>query len=208
LTHHISKPKEAIPESEFKQKLPKAYRFLAHFKSFLEKRPEYKRWGQKGPFYEMYRIGDYTFAEYSVVWPEVGHTVTAAVIGKIHTAYDGEKFIIPDHTCISVPTSISEEAHFLAAMLNSAPAQIIIRGYVVLHPSPHVLEHVAVPRFEAKNKLHRLLAELSLQAHQFKASEETDNKIVELEAQIDQAAAELWGITPKELEQIQKALKE
>ena len=71
LTHHSSKPKEAIPETEFKQKYPKAYRFLAHFKSFLEERPEYKRWGQKGPFYELYRIGTYTFAEYSVVWPEV-----------------------------------------------------------------------------------------------------------------------------------------
>ena len=62
--------------------------------------------------------------------------------------------MIPDHTCISVPTSSPEEAHFLAALLNSAPAQTIIRGYVVLHPSPHVLEHVAIPRFDAKKPLH------------------------------------------------------
>jgi hypothetical protein len=105
ITHHPSKPKVAISEIEFKQKFPKTYRFLNHFKVFLEERREYKRWGAKGPFYELYRIGNYTFADYSVVWSEVGHTVTAAVIGQIHTQYDGDKLIIPDHTCISVPTT-------------------------------------------------------------------------------------------------------
>lgn len=163
--------------------------------------------GQKGPFYELYRIGTYTFAEYSVVWPEVGHTVTAAVIGKVRTRYDGDKFIIPDHTCVSVPTGSSEEAHYVTALLNSTLAQIIIRGYVVLHPSPHVLEHVAIPKFEAKNTLHRRLAELSLQTHKVKTSAKTET-IIKTEKQIDQASAELWGIEANDLERIQKAFTE
>lgn len=35
-----------------------------------------------------------------------------------------------------------------------------------------------------------------------------EKELTEVEEQIDKAAAEVWGITPKELEQIQKALKE
>jgi len=207
LTHSSSKPKEAIIESEFKQNFPKAYRFLNHFKIFLKGRPEYERWGQKGPFYELYRIGNYTFADYSVVWPEVGHTVAAAVIGKISTEYGSNKFIIPDHTCILVPTNHHEEANFLAALLNSTPAQVILRGYVTLHPSPHVLEHIEIPKFDPKAKIHQSLAELSLQAHQLRAKA-TESEFSSVEQKIDEAAAELWGISRKELEQIQTALNE
>lgn len=33
-------------------------------------------------------------------------------------------------------------------------------------------------------------------------------KLLEIEKEVDALAAELWGVTPKELEQIQRALKE
>ena len=82
-----------------------------------------------------------------------------------------------------------------------------IIGYVVLHPSPHVLEHVSIPKFEGKNEIHRTLARLSSQAHQLKAKGK-GNELTKVESQIDDLAAKLWGITPKELKQIQKALEE
>jgi hypothetical protein len=33
-------------------------------------------------------------------------------------------------------------------------------------------------------------------------------ELVEVEAQVDQAAAELWGITPAQLAEVQRSLKE
>jgi len=41
-------------------------------------------------------------------------------------------------------------SHFICALLNSAPAQLAISGYIVLHPSPHILEHIRDTYFKVK----------------------------------------------------------
>jgi len=89
--------------------------------------------------------------------------------------------------------------------LNSAPAQLAIQGYIVLHPSPHVLEHIAIPRYEAKNEIHKKLAKLSEQCHSAAAQDNSAN-LATLEAQLDELAAQHWGITNGELHLIQTAL--
>ena len=74
--------------------------------------------------------------------------------------------------------------------------------------STHVLEYVRLPKFDAKNKLHRHLAELSEKAHAL-AAEETETaqkKLESLESEIDKTAAELWSITATELGDIQSSL--
>lgn len=67
------------------------------------------------------------------------------------------------------------------------------------------MHHVAVPRFKPKDDLHKTLAKLSQQAHCLKAEDEEGKRIEEVEAQIDRAAAELWGIKAKDLESIRGA---
>ena len=73
--------------------------------------------------------------------------------------------------------------------------------------STHILENVNIPKFDPENKLHLKLAELSEQCH-IAARNENEEAISELEAEIDEAAAALWGITDTELKAIQNALKE
>ena len=127
----------------------------------------------KGAFHSMYAVAAYTFAPYKVMWPEVGHTVRAGATIVQRDPVLGIKSLIPHHTLIMIPTPTPEEAHYLAALLNSAPATLVVQGYVSLHPSPHVLEHVAIPKFDPANPLHQSLASLSQQAHQLVAKGKT-----------------------------------
>jgi hypothetical protein len=196
-----------IPEPEMRRRFPKTYSYLKRFEQQLRQRSSssVRRLIEKGAFYSMFAVGEYTMALWKVLWPEVGYEVTAAVYGR-RKRVDSLKLGLPAHTLICVALADADEAFFLCALLNSSPARLLLRGYVVLHPSPHVLQHVAVPRFERQNKLHRTLSDLSEVAHQA-AAKKRAAKLADVEAEIDEAAAELWGLKERELAAIQRALR-
>src|SRR5271157_676310 len=151
----------------------------------------------------MRNMASYTLAPWKVLWPEVGHTVRAGVCGP--RPRDVNITAIPDHTIIAVPCDSGDEAFFVSALLNSAPAQAAIIGYVVLHPSPHILEHIAIPQFSAANASHARLAALAEHCHAEAAGPNT-SKVSALERELDRAAAKFWGISNQQLKAIQNAL--
>jgi hypothetical protein len=153
----------------------------------------------------MYNVGTHTLAPWKVLWPEVGHTVRAGVCGP--KLPETNKAVLPDHTIIAVACESAAEAYFICALLNSAPAQAAAIGYIVLHPSPHILEHIAIPRFSQDGKAQLRLAELAERCHAATADGDAE-ALSALELKIDTAAAKLWGITDKELEAIREALAE
>jgi hypothetical protein len=71
----------------------------------------------------------------------------------------------------------------------------------------HILKVIGIPKFDAANPIHTRLAALSQQAHQLAAAGD-EASLAEVEAQVDEAATELWGITDKELKEIQRSLEE
>lgn len=195
-----------IPEDVMKRKYPKTYAYFKKFEAQLRKRSGYRQYfSSEDPFWSMYNVGPYTMSKWKAMWPEVGHTVRAGVCGPAKV--DDAKPSLPDHTIVAVSCSTESEAHFIAALLNSGPAQLAATGYVVLHPSPHILENIAISRFDPKNRTHKTLAALSQRCHEAAAKDLTDT-VTKLEAEIDRAAAALWGLTDQELQAIQEALRE
>jgi hypothetical protein len=94
-------------------------------------------------------------------------------------------------------------------MLNSSASVLIVKSYAVeTQTSTHVLEHVRVPKFDAADKRHRRLADLSAEAHALAAdaTEPAQKRLTKLEAEIDETAAAVWGITATELKDIQSSL--
>jgi hypothetical protein len=196
--------RSGIPETEMKRKYPKTYAYMKKFEEQLRKRSGYKQYfDPSDPFYSMYNVGPYTMASYKVVWREQSSEFQAARI-----APHNSKVVIPDHKLMAVACSSQNEADYLAALLGSSPCKLIVSSYVIsTSTSTHVLEHIAIPRYNAKDKAHNLLSKLSEKCHAAAAKEDFD-RIAALESEIDLAAAQLWGITDKELKAIQKALAE
>jgi hypothetical protein len=66
------------------------------------------------------------------------------------------------------------------------------------------LNNIAIPKYQAENETHRLLSEKSQECH-IAVSEGHTESIAVLEAEIDEAAANMWGITANELKAIHNA---
>lgn len=191
-----------IPEAEMRRRLPRTFSYFKKFEDRLRERALFRRFYKPtDPFYSMYNVGPYTMAPWKVVWPEIGHEVTAAVRGPVGAG----RIALPDHTVVGVACESEDEAHYVTALLNSSPACALVRGYITLHPSPHVLEFVRIPEFDAGNQVHRELAKHSKAAH---AATESGSakRLATAEQAIDEAAAKLWGLSAEQLAACVRAL--
>jgi methylase of polypeptide subunit release factors len=202
-------------EDWLKQELPLTYGYLEGFEVALKERSGFKKFfcddgdihRAKAPFYTIYNVGQYTLSPFKVMWGRVADEIDAAVAGPKEDKFLGERVQIP-YECMAVSFDNEVEAHFLCALINSAPARMTIKSYIVLHPDAHVLEHVRLPRFDPMDTRHHRLAELSAQAHQLAAenTEVAQKRLAEVEAEIDDQASAVWSITPAELQDIQSSL--
>jgi hypothetical protein len=195
-------------EDAFRERYPLTYDYLRQFRDQLVKRAAFKKYFEEGrdAFYSMFNIGKYSFSAWKVCWSEVSHDLRAGAVGPLDDDVLGSRVVMPDHTVILVPTSGKEESSYLTAILNSAPAQAIVRGYVVLHPSPHVLRNISVPTFKPKDEAHRRLCELSMSIHEAVRRGDRSMTLARLD-ELDAAAANLWNLSDRELASIRSSLE-
>lgn len=204
LPQDASQTSKPMPEATMRVSYPDTYAFLKHFETGLRERSGYKQFFRPGidPFYAVYNVGPYTFADYKVMWREVAQDLRAAVVEK-----GGGAVVVPDHTLVSVDVRTCEEAHYLCAVLNSAPSNYIVTNYVALHPGPHVLNYIHIPSFNHKSKLHRTLASLSRQCHKAVAVGAPKSVLEGLESQVNEQVALLWGLTSTQMAALQSGLE-
>jgi methylase of polypeptide subunit release factors len=201
------KNRRGIEISRMETELPKTHAYLKRYEKELRARAAFHRYFREtDPFWSMFNVSEFTFAPCKVVWREVANQIDAAVIG-MSSVNERRKPIIPDHTCILAECATKAEAHFLCAMVNSAPARLAVRQYIILHPDPHVLQNIRIPQFSEKDTKHRKLAELSEIAHKVARSEDRES-LENAEREIDRIAGEVWGLTEDESKEIALSLKE
>lgn len=197
---------EVIPEFKLKTEYPKAYAYFSKFRRELENRSSYKLMGKKQPFYAVFKIGNYTFAPYKVVWREQAKEPIAAVIGDVEDEYLGKRTIIPDHKLMLVGCWNEDEAYYLCAILNSLLVKLIAKGYMVeTQISTHLLKYIRVLGYNSKDSVHTRLAELAKKAHLL-ASQNDEINLIKVEEEIDKLVAQLYGLTEEELKEIKRSL--
>jgi len=194
-----------IGETEMKGRYPGAFEFLKKHESPLLGRAVHKLWGPENPFYSLYNIGPYSFANFKLVWPDVTNQFACAVISKVEDPILGDKLLIPNNTLLMIPFDSEAEPHFCSALLNSSVGRFLIQQSIVLHATSEILKVAPIPKYNHANTDHVKLSGASKLCHA--ATEKGDTKrVAALEAEIDKAAAKLWGITDDELKAIQDAL--
>ena len=201
------KKRRGYDEDWLKTRYPKTYAYLARFREALESRSGYKRYFDAGdPFYSMFNVADYTFAKHKVVFPSIGDELLCAVVSM----KDG-KSIVPQHIVTMVALDDEDEAHFVCACMNSTPARFTLEAYSQKggksFATPQVMEHVRVPAFDRAQEVHVRLAECSRLAHDAVKDQATD-QVASAEADVDELAASLWGLTSKELDELRLSLAE
>jgi hypothetical protein len=185
---------EPFPQHQMKIKWPRTYGYLTRFKSILLSRGSrtVRELAERTEFYAMFGIGLYTVARYKVVWKRMASDIVAAVITQHKTPF-GYKTVIPTDTTALFATDNEHEAHYLCAIINSTPVREFIQSYSSAgrgFGTPSVMNHVGIPQFNPKNKLHAKLAQLSLALHALAQNETVESG--KLEKQVDQLVSKLF----------------
>jgi SAM-dependent methyltransferase len=152
-------------EAELRRDCPATYEYLAANRERLEARAS--SWLDRGPFYTLFGLGDYTWADYKVVWCRLGFKPHFAVVSTREDPDLGEKPVVPGDHCMFVATDDEREAHLLCALLNSAPYQRTLRsvsGGGKASLSKSVVSKLRLPRWTGE-ETQRRLADLSMRAH-------------------------------------------
>lgn len=196
--------RDGITEPHMKKSFPRAYAYFRRFEEQLRNRSGFRKYfDPTDPFYSMYNVGSYTLAPWKVVWREQSSDFLASVASS-----GTGRPIVPDHKLMLVECYSAQEAYYLAALLNSSPSRLTVASYVIpTSTSTHVLDRIAIPKYDGGNQLHIHLAELSEAAHDATAHYKAQT-VRRVEKEIDRLAAELWKITDDELAAIHIALQE
>lgn len=213
LTHFPSSGLRAIPIASMEKDYPRALAYLNQFKETLSRTGLIRRYFTRkdkrgkqiatGPFYSMFNIGEYSFSPYKVVLREISTSLIAAV----SEPQNGQP-VIPDHKLVIVPFSREDEAHYVCALLNSSPANLLLLSYAVTTQiSTHIFRHLAIPRFERDNSLHQELAQLSMEAH-IATSQGEFQTLTQLDWELDWLSARLWGCSTREMVEIHSSIRE
>ncbi len=176
---------------------PLTYAYLHQFEALLRTRAAFKRYfDANAPFYSMFDIGTYSLARVKVVWQGMGSTTIQAAVVTTHSA----KPIMPNqamHPFVALDNE--DEAHYLAACLNSVPFMLAVRSHTQpggkSFAQPGILKLLRIPHYESKNTLHRQLAHVSRCAHL------GDINDIELNT----LAAQLWHLSSAELQAVTDA---
>ncbi|WP_419554964.1 Eco57I restriction-modification methylase domain-containing protein [Sphingomonas phyllosphaerae] len=200
IPHSASSPTSPVVFAD----LPKLTReFLSEFKPILSNRKKFRNFDPAGnEWHGLYSVLTATFSPYKVVWREMaaGSGVIAAAVASHRLPLGAEKVVMPDHKLAIIPCDSEAEADYLAGFLNSNVTNLIVRSYAVATGiSTHILDRVAVPRFSARNKLHKQLALLGKRAR-------LGNLTVEEENELSFIAAELLGLSADEAGTVVKEL--
>jgi hypothetical protein len=130
------------------------------------------------------------------VWREQASSVEACVIS---TSDDG-RHIIADHKLTLIGIDSHDEAFYLSGLLNSVPVRSVVKAYSIeIQISTHVCAFVNLPRFEKGNTLHKQIARVASECHDVARKGDQD-RLVQLEGNLDRLAAQLWLLNATELE--------
>ena len=153
-------------ETEMQNNCPKTYEYLESHRQALEDRSS--TWLDKGTFYNVFGLSEYTWSDYKVVWCRLGFKPHFAVVSTVDDEDLGEKMVVPGDHFMFISTDNEYEAHFLCGLLNSSIYQKSIKGIASEGKSSlskTVISKLELPEYRETEDSKRL-AELSMEAHE------------------------------------------
>ena len=198
LLPHTSVTKMApVSEEVLKELAPATLRYLSNFREILDERRGFSTWEKQYRdigFYACQRVGEYTFADWKVVWRYISPRFTSAVVGPVSFAGMKQKAVIPNEKLMLIACATQEEAFFLGGVLaGSVVVEHVHSRMVSTQISPSIVSGIAIPRFDPDDLRHMEIAELCRDGHAARRQQDADlGRIVR---RLDVQVAALWGVS-------------
>jgi hypothetical protein len=206
---HDPETRKCISEPEMRRRFPKAYEYLLRFRPQLlaRKTAPIRQQMAEGPFYPILGIGPYAVTPWKVIFKDLTELFQACVLGPGDSDIPG-KPLLADCTLRLIPAESEGEAHYIAALLNSAPsvAALYYSSTGVQTQRYHAAdaEKIAIPAFTRK-PIQCQLGEISKKCHAAARVHDWDT-VRQLEGRLDSKAAEFWNIGAAQVRRIEEAL--
>ena len=166
-----------IDEARMRRDYPRTLAYLRKFEPLLTARAAYRRYQDRWPFYSMYNVGPYTLAGTKVNWRRMDRKIRAAVVEAIDDPRLGPRPVVPQETCVLIACDCGDEAHYLCALMNSAPVHELVAAHSVAggkgFGTPSILDYVPLKKFNPADARHRELAALSRRMHDMAAAKKS-----------------------------------
>jgi len=186
---------------------PRTQEYLAAFRKTLSERTKFRNFDPTGEnWHGLYSVLQPTFAAHKVVWREMGLGIIAAAIGNGHLPDGSNKPIIPDHKLFLIPCESSDEADFVAGVLNSSVVNLIVASYAVSTGiSTHILARIPLPKYQLNNTDHKKIVACSRNIRKsVPKSADTQTLVSELNAIV----GKILGLRESEVAHTVSALKD
>ncbi len=180
-----------LPTAEFRHEFPETYRWLAGFRPVLEGRKIVNtlNWDMSGDDWAQIMGTSFMNGSPCVVVREQSARPAAAVVRQ---RWDDRlartATVLIDHKLVFCAVQTEEEAHYLAAMVNSEPVQLLLQSFLnEVSVSPATLRRLPIPAYDAK-----AAAELVMAARQASsaATAEDGDALAAAEADVNRLVLE------------------
>lgn len=179
---------------------PRTLAYFKNFKSILDERRGFSSWERQyreSGYYSCQRVGEYTFAEWKVVWRYIAPAFTTAVLGPVSFAGMRSKPVIPNEKLMLIACESRQEAYYLGGVLSASVVVDHIQSRMVsTQISPSIVRGIAVPKFDPENELHLSISRICESGHD--ALRSGNGIKPEAISQLDLLVSSLWGLSPNE----------
>lgn len=194
LVPHKADTPYGLDETILAAEAPQTYKWLEYYREgLLSSRIQSGKFYNPDtqPWYRLDNVGEYTFADYKVIWKEQTSSFAAVAIGNYSTLpnadldlFNGnDKPVVVDSKVLMLATETMDEAYYVSAILNSKSIRDIIDAYSVgLNRGVDVLKNIRIPKFDSSNTLHVEIAKKSEEIHQ---NAKNNLGVTELENELD-----------------------
>ncbi len=209
LLTHNPQTRQCLSEAIMRKHFPQSYDYLVNFRPLLlaRKSAPIRQQMKSGPFYALLGVGPYTVSKWKVVFKDLSELFQCCVIGPEDSSMT-DKPVIPDYTLRLIPAVSKDEAHYIAALLNSAPSVAALyfssTGVQTQRYHPGDAEKISIPCFKGSPQ-QKVLSKLSQRCHDLVRTSAI-NELCEAEKEINNVAASIWGIPIKRLREIEHML--
>jgi len=221
----INKEGKTLSLRELRSGFPKAFGYFNRFRGDLISRggepyksmladwrkPKVRNEDVLTPFYFLVNA-EHSLSPFKVVWKYISGEIAGkgeffvSTVSPLNDDVSGNIIAATDHRLMVVPCGNEREADYVAGVLNSSLARLIVKSYTIETAiSTHVLNNVRVPRFDPRNELHVKIASLSAKARSL-ASQVDGSGLSKVEERLDDTVAKLFGLSEDELEEVKSSL--
>lgn len=202
---HAAGNTNRVTTSDCASRFPNLFRYLSPWIDIYKERSMYARtlsaefpWELSGPIEHLSSEGALVFVRYLAT---SGRPAAAVRLPEYEPSLDRTTLPIPNNKSNIFYTTVEDEAFYLAAFINSEPAQAALSRFAVsTGVTPAALGRLPMPSFDGTNPHHRALARLGREANRIVNGGAVG--LEEVELAINDAIWEAAGVKPADAPQV------